>query len=145
VKSDLEALGLRVALRSDDQWELAPPDAVVVNSTGELRDWYRCATVVFVGKSLLHKGGQNPAEPIVCGRAVIVGPHMRNFDVLIRQLVRHDGIVQISDSSELTAAAAVLIASPETRHRMVSRGRDVIESHRGSTARTCEIVELHHG
>jgi len=145
VKSDLEALGLRVALRSDDQWELAPPDAVVVNSTGELRDWYCCATVVFVGKSLLHKGGQNPAEPIVCGRAVIVGPHMRNFDVLIRQLVRHDGIVQISDSSELTAAAAVLIASPETRHRMVSRGRDVIESHRGSTARTCEIVELHHG
>lgn len=145
VKSDLEALGLRVALRSEDQWESAPPDAVVVNSTGELRDWYRCATVVFVGKSLLHKGGQNPAEPIVCGRAVIVGPHMRNFDVLVSQLVRHDGLVQISDSSELTAAAAELIVSPDLRQRMVSRGQDVIESHRGSTARTCEITELHHG
>jgi len=142
VKSDLEALGLRVALRSEDQWESAPPDAVVVNSTGELRDWYRCATVVFVGKSLLHKGGQNPAEPIVCGRAVIVGPHMRNFDVLVSQLVRHDGLVQISDSSELTAAAAELIVSPDLRQRMVLRGQDVIESHRGSTARTCEIVEL---
>jgi 3-deoxy-D-manno-octulosonic-acid transferase len=145
VKSDLEALGLRVALRSEDQWESAPPDAVVVNSTGELRDWYRCATVVFVGKSLLHKGGQNPAEPIVCGRAVIVGPHMRNFDVLVSQLVRHDGLVQISDSSELTAAAAELIVSPDLRQRMVLRGQDVIESHRGSTARTCEITELHHG
>lgn len=145
VKSDLEALGLRVALRSEDQWESAPPDAVVVNSTGELRDWYRCATVVFVGKSLLHKGGQNPAEPIVCGRAVIVGPHMRNFDVLVSQLVRYDGIVQISDPSELTSAATALIVSPDLRQLMVSRGQDVIESHRGSTARTCEITELHHG
>ncbi len=143
VKSDLEALGLRVALRSEERWESAPPDAVVVNSTGELRDWYRCATVVFVGKSLLHKGGQNPAEPIVCGRAVIVGPHMRNFDVLIRQLVRHDGIVQISNPSELIAAAAALIASPEARHQMISLGSGVIESHRGSTARTCEVAELY--
>lgn len=140
IKSELGALGLHVALRNDTAVPTQHPDVILVNSTGELRDWYLCATVVVVGKSLLLKGGQNPAEPILTGRAVVVGPYMRNFDVLVRQLVRHDGIIQISEISELQAAVTKLLESAELRNTMVQNGRDVIASHCGATARTCELI-----
>lgn len=141
VRSELEALGLRVELRTNESPTSAPPDVVLVNTTGELRDWFACATVVIVGKSLLHKGGQNPAEPIVCGCPVIVGPHMRNFDVLVRQLVRHKGIIQIGDVSDLVPAAVKLLQDPELRRSLVTNGREVIASHDGATARTCDLIE----
>src|SRR4029077_3943203 len=52
------------------------PSILLVNTTGELRDWYSTATVVVVGKSFYGVGGQNPVEPILAGKPVMVGPHM---------------------------------------------------------------------
>jgi 3-deoxy-D-manno-octulosonic-acid transferase len=142
VVQELHGIGLRVGLRSEFESAVGsdPVDAVVVDTTGELRDWYRCATVVFVGKSLLHRGGQNPAEPIGCGCPVIVGPHMRNFDVLVRQLVRHHGIVQVDSAAAIAPAATALLSSPERRNQLVANGRNVIASHRGATRRTCDVI-----
>ena len=45
---------LRTALPSGGDW-----DVLFLNTTGELRDWYPLANVVFVGKSLTAEGGQN--------------------------------------------------------------------------------------
>jgi 3-deoxy-D-manno-octulosonic-acid transferase len=140
VKSDLEALGLRVQLRSEAVNSTQPPDVLLVNTTGELRDWYACATVVFVGKSLLAKGGQNPAEPLVAGRATLFGPNMQNFALLVQGLLRHEGAVMIPDESELPAAISRLLRDAAARESLVSNGQSVIASHRGATDRTCEVL-----
>ncbi len=140
VKSDLEALGLRVQLRSESAGATQSPDVLLVNTTGELRDWYACATVVFVGKSLLAKGGQNPAEPIVAGRATIFGPNMQNFALLVQGLLRHEGAVTVPDEAALPAAVARLLRDPAERERLVRNGQSVLASHRGATDRTCEVL-----
>jgi len=143
VRADLEALGLRVINRTEIQNpppEATRPDALLVDSTGELRDWYACATVVFVGKSLLSKGGQNPAEPIVAGRPVVFGPNMQNFAVLVHGLLRAGGAVQISGETELPAAISRLLTDPATRGKLVQNGQSVIASHRGATDRTADIL-----
>ncbi|HVE15160.1 MAG TPA: 3-deoxy-D-manno-octulosonic acid transferase [Chthoniobacterales bacterium] len=143
VRADLEALGLRVINRTEIQNpppEATRPDALLVDSTGELRDWYACATVVFVGKSLLSKGGQNPAEPIVAGRPVVFGPNMQNFAVLVHGLLRAGGAVQISGETELPAAISRLLSDPANRGKLVQNGQSVIASHRGATDRTADIL-----
>jgi 3-deoxy-D-manno-octulosonic-acid transferase len=154
VKSDLEALGLRVQLRSEIENRQEgrqgpspalskienPPDVLLVNTTGELRDWYACATVVFVGKSLLAKGGQNPAEPIVAGRATLFGPNMQNFALLVQGLLRHEGAVEVPDEAALPAAVARLLRDAGERERLVHNGQAVIASHRDATDRTCEVL-----
>jgi 3-deoxy-D-manno-octulosonic-acid transferase len=50
-----------------------------VDSTGELRSFYACADVIFVGKSLTEHGGQNIIEPAFCSKPIVVGPNMENF------------------------------------------------------------------
>ena len=81
----------------------ARSDCLLIDTTGELRDWYAIATVVFIGKSLTAHGGQNPVEPIVAGKPVIFGPYMENFSGLTQSLVRHTGAIQVNDAGVLAA------------------------------------------
>jgi 3-deoxy-D-manno-octulosonic-acid transferase len=144
VREELEGLGLTVANRTEIQNHEPgiknPPDVLLVDSTGELRDWYACATVVFVGKSLLAKGGQNPAEPIEAGRPAVFGPNMQNFAILVRGLLRAGGAKQIHGESDLAPALRVLLLDADARATLVRNGQSVIASHRGATDRTCDIV-----
>ncbi len=77
VRVVLEQLGLRVALRTQSATVDNPIDCLLLDSTGEVANWYAAATVAFVGKSLTTHGGQNPVEPIVAGVPVILGQTWR--------------------------------------------------------------------
>ena len=98
--NQMERLGLKVARRTRSETSLKP-DVLLVDTTGELASWYLCATVVFIGKSLCDRGGQNPAEPISAGVPVIFGPHMRNFASLVQALLRTQAAIEIRDASSL--------------------------------------------
>lgn len=139
VASQLEKSGFQVALRT------RPPtsgksDLLLVDTTGELRDWFACATVVFMGKSLCAKGGQNPAEPVAAGVPVVFGPHMQNFATLSRQFLRHGGAREVSDAQTLQEAVACLLASPLLRETMAANARGCLEVHQGATARTVAAI-----
>lgn len=140
LQGELEELGFHVALRT--QPLVADPflDCLVIDSTGELRDWYGVATVAFIGKSLLARGGQNPAEAILAGKPVLFGPHMENFSALADALVAQGGAVEVNSATELRRAMAHLLANPDEREKMVANARTTLEPHRGATARTAEII-----
>lgn len=140
VLDDLTAAGRTVAVRKGDEPPPDHPDTLLANTTGELRSWYDCATVVFVGKSLTARGGQNPAEAITAGKAVVVGPHMENFASLTAQLVRAEGIIQVPDASQLEAALRQLLSDPARRATLAARGLSCLQSHQGATARTAEAL-----
>src|ERR1051326_2666417 len=99
-------MDFNVALRS--QSPTADPflNCLIIDTTGELRDWYTAATLVFVGKSLLARGGQNPAEAVLAGKPVLFGPHMENFAALANALAPHGGRVKLNSATELRRALA---------------------------------------
>jgi 3-deoxy-D-manno-octulosonic-acid transferase len=140
VQSMLKEGSFHAALRS--QPPVADPflECLILDSTGELRDWYGVATLAFVGKSLLARGGQNPAEAILAGKPVLFGPHMENFAVLASSLVAHGGAIQVSSATDLRRAMANLLANPDQREELVKNARTVLDTHRGATARTAQLI-----
>ena len=52
---------------------------IVVDRIGVLFELYAAADAVFVGGSLVNKGGQNPFEPALFGLPAIHGPSMSDF------------------------------------------------------------------
>lgn len=52
---------------------------VLVDTMGELADLYAIADFVFIGGSLVNKGGHNVMEPAAWGRPVLYGPCMADF------------------------------------------------------------------
>src|SRR5580658_2802544 len=73
------ASGLHVALRSHEELPTATSDIYVADTMGELGLFYRLAPIVFMGGSLVERGGQNPIEAIKLGASVVHGPHVFNF------------------------------------------------------------------
>ena len=139
VARQMERLGLKVARRTQSD-QHTRPDVLLVDTTGELVSWYLCATVVFMGKSLCDRGGQNPAEPLAAGVPVVFGPHMRNFASLVQGLLRNQAAMEISDEATLQVAVESLLSSPEKRNAMVRRGVKCLEIHRGATDRTVSLL-----
>ena len=129
---------LRIARRS--ALPLAQPcEALLVDTTGELRDWYTLATVVFVGKSLPQvgqSGGQNPAEPAALGKPVLFGPQMDNFASIVQHLTAHSAARTVVDAPSLEREIAALMRDPAARTAMGSAAQAALSSHAGATART---------
>ena len=140
VARDLESLGLRVARRTQASG-LENPDVLVVDTTGELREWYACATVVFIGKSYFAKGGQNPAEPIAAGVPVVFGPHMQNFASLTQQLLRENGAFEVRSPDDLVATVGRLLFDPALRCQASANATNALAFHRGAASRTCEKLD----
>ncbi|HZR79016.1 MAG TPA: 3-deoxy-D-manno-octulosonic acid transferase [Chthoniobacterales bacterium] len=140
VRREIEGMGFHIALRSQVPAPDPFLDCLLIDSTGELRHWYAVATIVFIGKSLRAQGGQNPAEAILAGKPVLFGPHMENFAALASALVANGGAIQVNSSTDLRRAMAHLLANPEERERMDKNAHQVLDVHRGATARTAQFV-----
>jgi 3-deoxy-D-manno-octulosonic-acid transferase len=140
IVAQLERTDFRVARRTATP-DGSAPDILVLDTTGELRDWYACAHVVFIGKSLCGSGGQNPVEAILAGRPVLFGPHMENFSALRDALLTSGGAIQIRDAATLATEAGRLLADPERRRRVVLQATAALQPHHGATARTAALVE----
>jgi 3-deoxy-D-manno-octulosonic-acid transferase len=141
---DIRAAGIEPVLH-DPLPEIVPrqgqtPRCLLVNTTGELRAFYALADVVFVGKSLTARGGQNPVEPAALGRAIVTGPHLENFRAIQAEFRRHDAVCQVADAAALESALAQLLDDPERRNALGARARQVVDTNRGALDRTADVL-----
>ena len=143
VSHAIQQSGLSLARRSDavsgSRADL-PPAVVLVDSTGELLDFYACATVVFVGKSLLHHGGQNFIEPALLGKAVITGPHLENFPDVAADFQAAQAFIQVKDEAALETVLLDLLQHPDRREALGQRGQALVRSRQGVVRKTAEAV-----
>ena len=141
---DLEACGVKFEYRDeikpDTKFKPGSVDCLLVNTTGELRYFYEHATVVFVGKSITAKGGQNPIEPAALGKAVVVGPNMQNFADVVRILLKGDGLVQVRDAAELGKAFGDLLAQTDRRDQLGRNAKKIVQENQGGVARTVDLI-----
>lgn len=109
---------------------------LLVDTTGELRAWQHLATVVVIGKSFLATGGQNPAEAAMAAKPVVFGPHMENFEALVRILLAKSGAVQVKDLPGLEGALSKLLNDEGEARHVALAGQEALKAHEGSTRRT---------
>ena len=143
IRAQFGALPMRVTLASEVVRQLpgeSDADCIILDSTGDLHRWYAIATIVFMGKSLTARGGQNPVEPIIAGKPVVFGPHMENFATLAKALVLKKGAIQVPDMDSLELTIAELLGDREACQRLVQRAREVLSEHRGATGRTAALI-----
>jgi len=143
VSTDLKAAGFEVILRSDYHPPKTPKKAcLVIDTTGELRDWTAHADLVVIGKSWLGEGGQNPAEAIAAGIPVICGPNMGNFEPLVSRLKEAGGIKMLPSACELGSVIHELMNEPVKVSEMSERAKIVLANHENAVEKTIELLHL---
>jgi 3-deoxy-D-manno-octulosonic-acid transferase len=131
---------LRSSLDRGQPLESPGDQTLLVDSTGELTAFYEAADLVFVGKSLCARGGQNPIEPAALGKPVVMGPQMQNFPGVTEQLVEAGGARQVRSAEELESTLATLLRSPTDRASMGHQAREVVLRNAGATERTTALI-----
>ncbi len=112
VAAELTAGGLAVARRSAGQVVEAGTEVLLADTMGELGLFYRLAPIVFMGKSLVGQGGQNPLEPARLGASVLYGRHMENFADMAQRMGRDGAAEWVEDEAALGLAVSRRLSDP---------------------------------
>ncbi len=139
IQQSVEA-GWRVATRTLTRWPDAQDAVFVVDTLGELKHFYACADVAFVGGSLQDIGGHNLLEPAAIGTAIVTGPHLRNFAEIAMRLEQAGALRVGADADAVAARIEALLADPAARGGMVEAGLRLVEDGRGAVQRTLRLI-----
>ncbi|HKR22032.1 MAG TPA: 3-deoxy-D-manno-octulosonic acid transferase [Pyrinomonadaceae bacterium] len=147
VASLIRESGLKWARRTDPALASdAEATVILLDTIGELPATYALATVVFVGGSIVDRGGHNVLEPATAGVPVVTGAHTHNFHAIVDQLNEARALIQLppvegtAASAELARAFNDLLASPEQRGALATRAKELIATNRGAAERTINLI-----
>jgi 3-deoxy-D-manno-octulosonic-acid transferase len=113
---------------------------LIVDTYGDLGDLYELAAIVFMGGSLIKRGGHNLVEPAIFGKPILFGPHMFNFRDMARVFLAHNAAVLVKNGRELFGELERLAGDTGRRALLGRNARELINTQRGATARNITEV-----
>jgi 3-deoxy-D-manno-octulosonic-acid transferase len=119
----------------------AAAEVLLLDTLGELLDFYAAADLAFVGGSLVPVGGHNLLEPAALGVPILTGPYTGNTAEIARLLVARGAAEVVHDPEELAARVSALLTDAQARARMGAHGRASIEANRGALGKLLALIE----
>ena len=113
---------------------------LLLDTIGELENFYAAADVAFVGGSLAPIGGHNLLEPAVLGVATLTGPEQGNAPEVARLLTESGGLQIVCDGTALGAALIALLGDEAARARMAGAAQAAVSANRGAQERVLDLV-----
>ncbi len=138
----IEAGRLHVTLRSHGDLPTATTDIYIADTMGELGLFYRLSPIVFIGGSLVPRGGQNPIarRSSLAHRSCMVPTSSISPMSMARSTPRK--AAGIADTQEaLTKQLGQLLGDPAARERLLTASTDVVERLGGALERTLAALE----
>jgi 3-deoxy-D-manno-octulosonic-acid transferase len=93
-------------------------DVLLLDTVGELTEFFAAADVAFVGGSLVDAGGHNVLEPARYHKPILFGPNMSNFENIAEQMKQKGAAIEVGGADDLAQALVHLLADSEKRRRM---------------------------
>ena len=131
IEKDILQLNLNVSVRSKDQPITDQTDIYLADTLGELGLFYRLVPVVFIGGSLVERGGQNPLEAARLDCAIIYGPHMDNFIEIKRELEMAKAAICIKNKAELEESIDTLLTDHTKQEELANAASKIVEEKSG--------------
>ncbi len=118
-----------------------PVDIWLLDSMGELATTYAVADMVFVGGSLVPRGGHNILEPALFKKPVLFGPYMDNFKEVASCFLSRQAAIQVRSPAELAVRLLELAENQGLRQTIGENGFQILLANRGATDLVLRRVE----
>jgi 3-deoxy-D-manno-octulosonic-acid transferase len=112
----------------------------ILDTVGELIEFYNLADIVFVGGSLAKIGGHNILEPASCAKPVMFGPHMFNFRDIADLFLANKAAILVHNQKEIEAQVKYLLSDASVASELNQRAKEIIAQNKGATARNIELI-----
>ena len=130
ILAELYSLKLNIAVRSHGDAITDETQIYIADTLGELLSLIAGARWVFMGGSLVKKGGQNILEPAALGKALAFGPSMENFADEARLLLDNGAARQVADVEQLAVLMGEWMDDSEQLTTLGQKARSMLESRR---------------
>jgi len=117
------------------------PEVILVDSMGELCNFYSIATVAFVGGTLVDIGGHNLLEPAFYKKPVIYGHYLKSYAEMADMLETAGGGVRIDSEEEFLGKVRRLLSDEAYRQRVGNAAYSVVEANKGATEKCLKVLE----
>ena len=105
----LDKKKLKFVRHSENKKNYKNYDIYIVDSYGESKSFYKISNVVFLGGSLVSKGGQNPLEALKFGCNILHGNYTFNFKDVYKMLEKEKLSLKVNSSKDLEKKALQLL------------------------------------
>ncbi len=102
IKSKLDEMNLKVHMHSSNKRIDKNTDIYLVDTYGETNIFYNLSNIVFLGGSIINRGGQNPLEPARLGCKILHGPYIHNFKEIYSFLKKIKIATKFTNESSLS-------------------------------------------
>ncbi|MDA8918532.1 3-deoxy-D-manno-octulosonic acid transferase [Candidatus Pelagibacter sp.] len=113
---EINKLNLNVAKHSENKINLKNIDIYIVDAFGETQKFYKISKAVFLGGSLIKRGGQNPLEAVRHGANVLHGPNIDNFKEIYKLLKSLNISYQVNSLKSLVRTIDNFILFPNKKN-----------------------------
>jgi 3-deoxy-D-manno-octulosonic-acid transferase len=149
---EVAELALRSGFAVRRRSQVACPEeetpVLLLDTLGELAEVYRFATLVFVGGTLIRRGGHSILEPAAFSKAIAIGPSMENFQAVGDTFRSHGGVRQITadennpalQTRQLLEVFQQLLQNSKERDDLGAAAFSILEQNRGAAQRTGETI-----
>ena len=112
----------------------------ILDTIGELVSFYAAADIVFIGGSLVKKGGHNILEPAAFAKPVLIGPHTFNFKDMISLFVKNKGVISVRDARDLKEKVTYFLKNTPEAFKLGRRARELLLQNRGATRKNLDCI-----
>ena len=131
ILESLKSKGYNVSVRSKNQEITTETDIYLADTVGEMGIFYRLCGIVFMGGSLIERGGQNPLEAARLECAILCGMNTQNFKEIYNQLEKNSAVIVVKDAAELAVKISMLLSDNEKQDLLSSSALKFIQSKAG--------------
>jgi 3-deoxy-D-manno-octulosonic-acid transferase len=123
----------------------SPPNGgfavLLLDSIGELAAVFQYAAVVFMGGSLVPRGGHNVLEPARHRKPIVFGPHMENFRDMARLFLEANAARRIESADQLAPAISELLDNEGLASELGRNALGIVDRNTGATERVMQVLE----
>ena len=117
-----------------------PKPVFILDTVGQLLDYYCLADIVFVGGSLIKKGGHNILEPASLSKPVIFGPYMFNFRDIAALFLENNAAIQVRNRSGLQEKVKFFLRQPGQAAALGQKAKELVLRNQGATQKTRQYL-----
>ena len=139
VEHTIQSAGFSLARRSRLSSNDAA-DVLLLDSIGELAAVFEHAAVVFMGGTLVSRGGHNILEPARFRKPVVFGPHMENFRDMARTFLDAEAAIEVPDAAEFARRVGQILSDPALAAEVGRKAAAVAERNAGATGRALAAI-----
>lgn len=141
VERVLQASGVGFAKKSQTNGRrFFAEDICLLDTLGDLQEFYALGDVAFVGGSLVDAGGHNLLEPARVRRPILFGPYMESFAAIATAMKEKGGGVEVRSAEDLVRVLTDLLSDGEKRVTMGEKAYQVAADETRVGARTAELL-----